>query len=255
MNKSIITALLIALTITGKSQTDEIPDISADRPGMATPPFILQPKKVQIETGFSYEKILFDNNFQETILYNSSLIRYGINRNSEIRLQTDYARVKTDSTNITGLNPLTIGAKLLILGAKGILPTTALLFNLTLPWIGEKRFRPENLAHSIYLLMQNDITKKLNVCYNIGIEYNGESPVPVEFAAICFGYSITDKFNMFIESYNWFFNNTKPDNFIDVGGAYLIGKNFQVDLSGNMNLQYIEKYFMINAGVSWRIPK
>src|ERR1035437_9506883 len=139
MNKSIITALLIALTITGKSQTDEIPDISADRPGIATPPFILQPKKVQIETGFSYEKILFDNNFQETILYNSSLIRYGINRNSEIRLQTDYARVKTDSTNITGLNPLTIGAKLLILGAKGILPTTALLFNLTLPWIGEKR--------------------------------------------------------------------------------------------------------------------
>jgi len=231
-----------------------MPDISADRPGMATPPSISQPREIQIETGFSYEKIRYENNFQETILYNSTLLRYGITKNSEIRIQTDFAQVKTDSSNITGFNPLTIGTKLLLMEEKGILPQTSFLFNLTLPWIGEKQFRPGNLAPSIYLLMQNDLTKKINVCYNIGIEYDGESPVPAEFAAICFGYGITGKLNGFIENYNWFSNRSKPENFIDLGFAYLIGKNLQIDLSANISIQDIEKYIMINSGVSWRIP-
>jgi len=114
MNKVIIIALLLSISFVSKSQTVELPDISADRPGMATTPFILQPQKLQIETGFSYKKIKIEKTFQETILYNSTLLRYGINQNSEIRLQTDYAQVKKDSLNIKGFNPLTIGTKLLV---------------------------------------------------------------------------------------------------------------------------------------------
>jgi len=255
MTKIIIGVFLLIISATCKSQTIELSDISADRPGMATPPAISQPKALQIETGFSYEKIKYENSFQETILYNTTLLRYGINQNSEIRLQTDYTQVKTDSLNITGFNPLTIGTKLFISEEKGILPKTSFLFNLTLPCFGEKNFRPENLTPSIYLLMQNNITKNLNVCYNIGIEYDGESANPTEFAAICFGYNITEKINGFIENYNWFSDFTKPENYIDLGCAYLIRKNIQLDLSGNMNLQDVEKYLMINFGVSWRIPK
>ena len=104
----------MAITISSKSQTNELPDISADRPGMSTNPFIAPSKKIQIETGFSYENDKRENLFQETTLYNSALFRYGLNKNSEIRLQTDYAKVKTDSISITGFNPLTVGTKLLI---------------------------------------------------------------------------------------------------------------------------------------------
>jgi hypothetical protein len=255
VNKSIFIILLVTLALNSKSQTTELPDISPDRPGVATPPFILQAKKIQIETGYSFEKIKSKNTFQETTLYNTSLFRYGINQNSEIRLQADYAQLKTDSLNITGFNPLTIGTKLLISEAKGILPKTSFLFNLTLPYFGEKNFRPENLTSSIYLLMQNDITKNLNTCYNIGLEYNGENSTPTEFAAISFGYNIIDKLSGFIENYNWFSKNTKPENYFDLGCAYLIGNNLQLDLSGNMNLQDFDNYFMINFGLSWRIPK
>lgn len=255
INKIIISIFLGLISIISKSQTIELPYFYADRPGMATPPFIAEPKYFQIETGFSYEKNQLEKPFQENILYNSTLLRYGINKNSEIRLQTDYARVKTDSVNIAGFNPLTIGTKLFISEANGILPKTSFLFNLTLPGFGEKNFRPKNLTPSIYLLMQNDITKKLNICYNIGIEYDGEKTDPIEFTAICLGYSFTDKLNGFIENYNWFSNKTKPENFIDFGFAYLLGKNIQLDLSGNTNVKDIRNYFMINFGFSWRITK
>jgi hypothetical protein len=255
INKIIIVVLLIIIALTGNSQTNEIPDISADRPGVATPPFIIQPKLFQIETGFSYEKITGENTYQETTLYNTSLLRYGIDQNSEIRLQTDYANVKTDSTSITGFNPLTLGTKVYISEQKGILPKTSFLFNLTLPGIGKTDFRTKYLSPSIYLLMQNDITEKLNICYNAGLEYDGIAPEPAEFAAICFGYSLIENLSGFVENYNWFLNKTKPQNYIDLGLSYLIGKNFQADIAGNMNLQDIENYYSINFGVSWRITK
>jgi len=220
---------------------------------MSTPPSVLQPKFFQIESGYSFEKIMDENIFQENILYNSTLLRYGINKKLEIRLQADYAQMKTDSLNIKGFNPLIVGTKILISESKGILPETSFLFNLTLPYFGDRNFRPKNLAPSYYFLMQNDITKKLNVCYNIGLEYDGESRIPAEFAAICFGYNITEKISISAENYNWFSNSAKPENFVDIGIAYIIKKNLQLDISGNMNLRSIEKYYMISFGVSWRI--
>jgi hypothetical protein len=115
LKKIIISStLLLLIAISSKSQTIQLPDISADRPGMATTPFILLPQKLQIETGFSFEKIQTKTTIQETTLYNSSLIRYGINENSESRLQMDYAHVKTDSFDIKGIIPLTIRTKLLV---------------------------------------------------------------------------------------------------------------------------------------------
>jgi len=252
MNKIIFVFFLFLISINCKSQTVEIPDIIPDRPGMTTGPFIVLPKKFQIETGFLYEKNMEDNTLGETILYNSTLLRFGINKNAEIRLQTDFAKVKTDSLNITGFNPLTIGTKILISESKGAIPQTSFLFNLTLPWVGRKEFRPANPAPSLFLLFENDI-KKWNICYNFGLQFDGESPAPSEFAGLCIAYNFTDKLSFFIENYNWFCGKTKPENYMDIGCAYIIAKNIQLDLSGNMNLQDIKHYYMVSFGVSWRI--
>jgi hypothetical protein len=175
LNKMYLFVLLLFASFAAKTQPSQLPDISADRPGMATPPSIIEPKCFQVETGFSFEKNKLEIPFQENILYNSTLLRYGINKNSEIRLQTDYARYKTDSVDITGFIPLTIGTQLIVSEEKGIIPKISILLNFTLPFFGEKNFRPKKLSPSIYLLLQNDILDKLNVCYNIGIEYDGET--------------------------------------------------------------------------------
>jgi hypothetical protein len=255
IHKIIIPGLLIFILNVCKSQTNEIPDISADRPGMSTPPSLVEPGSFQIETGFSYEENRLSKPDQDNTHFNSTLFRFGINKNSEIRFQTDYIKIKTDSVKIRGFNPFSLGTKLLISDARGILPKTSFLFNLTLPYFGEKKLRPNNFAPSIFLLMQNDLTEKINICYNVGLIYDGVSPNPMKFAALCIGYGITDKLNAFIENYNLWQNLTNSVYFIDFGFAYIIGKNIQLDFSGNMNLQNIENYYMINFGVSWRIPK
>jgi hypothetical protein len=252
---ALICLLLASIPVICNSQTTEIPDISADRPGVATSPAIVPLKSFQIETGFSYEKIICREYTQETTSFNSVLLRYGMSQSSEIRFQTDYLRVKTDSLSTTGFDPVSIGTKIGISKARGIMPKTSLLFNLLLPYFGERTFRPEEMAPSLYLLMQNEITKKTTICYNIGIEYNGGSSAPAAFAALCLGYSLTEKLSTFVESYNWFCSGSKPETYLDLGCAWIIRKNLQADISGNFNLQDIENYYMINVGIAWRIPQ
>jgi hypothetical protein len=253
MKKFLLFLFLLLLSCTGLAQTDEIPDITADRPGMATPANIMLPLKLQIESGSSYERSNAKDNFFENIYFNSTLLRFGINRNAEIRLQTDLLRARSDNKKDFGLNPLTLGTKVLLFKGRGVLPMTSVMMNVTLPWIGDKAFRPAHLSPSVYLLMQNDITDKLNVCYNFGAMYDEQQETANVFFALCLSYGITERFSAFVENYNWFASGAPPSNNIDLGFALVLHKNVQLDLSGNLNLQDLNNYFMINFGVAWRI--
>lgn len=256
MNRILFLIFLTFTVAAGKSQS-LVPDFSADRPGMATPTNIMMPLKFQIESGFSFERSGSAGAKQDYILFNSSLLRFGIDKNAEIRLQTDVAQLKTDSVNLTGMNPLTLGVKLKIFGKSRsfLLPQASVLMNVTLPWLGKKEFRPVHPIPSVFLLMQNDITQKLNVCYNFGVQYDEESAAPVEFFALCFGYGFNDKFSAFIENYNYFASASGPVNSFDAGCAWMVAKNVQLDVSGNLNCQDFKHYFMLNCGVAWRILK
>jgi hypothetical protein len=255
MNRIVIGIVLVAMTASVFSQSVELPDMTPDRPGFATSPFLVCPKHFQIETGSAYERASGSHTIQELILFNTFLARYGINKILEVRLQSDFAKVKTDSTSKMGFSLITAGAKLLIYRGKGIIPMTSLMVDLTFPFSDDEFFKPESPMPSFYLLMQNDITEKINISYNFGMDFIDGYSVPIEFAAICFEYDFTQNLITFIESYNWFASGALPKNFIDVGGAYLITKNIQLDMSVSMSMQDFTNYFMINGGVSWRIPR
>jgi hypothetical protein len=143
---------------------------------------------------------------------------------------------------------------------------------MTMPFTEEKVFKENGQMPlpSFYLLMQNDITKRFNISYNFGMEFNKTysdtsdiglvsvirerySP-PVEFAVISLDYDITRHLTTFVESYNWFGTGKLPKNFIDIGCAYMIGNNIQLDLSVSMSLQDFRNYFMISGGFAWMIP-
>jgi hypothetical protein len=249
--------VILFLSLAGAlwAQNDEIPDISADRPGVATPVVIVLPHKFQIETGSSFERSNAADNYFENIYFNSSLLRFGINPNAEIRIQTDFLMARIQNSKAIGLNPLTIGTKVMIYYGNRILPATSVLLNLTMPCIGKNEFRPNHLSPAFYVLMQKDITPKLNLCLNFGAKYDDLNTVADELFALSFGYSITEKFSAFIESYNYFAPGWQPYNGFDLGFAYVIGKNIQLDLSENMNFQDLNNYYMINFGFSWRIMK
>jgi hypothetical protein len=234
-----------------KSQTTDLPDISSDRPGMATPPSIAFAKKLQLETAASYEKNNINNSFIDIISYNSSLLRYGINKISEVRLQGDYINLDDNGSKTSGFTSLTVGSKIHISDNFGYFPQTSLLLNITLPYFGN--FHPKHLAPSMYLLMQEGITRKISICYNIGFEFDGENSVPSVFNAISLGFSLSSKLSAFIENYEWFSSKISSDIFMDCGFAYLLKKNLQLDISGGGVISGNNKYYYTSLGLSWRI--
>ena len=152
-----------------------------------------------------------------------------------------------------GFNPITIGTKIKLLEQQRVLPNFSLLFNLTLPFIGKYEFRPENTAPSFYFLMANDISETVNLCYNYGMIWDGNSSVPTHFYAVSLSANLNDKLSMFIESYGFVIQKANPDLYIDAGLAYLLTDNFQIDLTIAGHLNDFKDYYLFNIGMAWEI--
>ncbi|MCX6258625.1 MAG: transporter [Bacteroidia bacterium] len=246
MNRLILLFALGLCFLVSFSQNSGDTIIVPDRPGMSTPPFLIPARTLEIESGYSFERTIDPK--QISVLYNTSLFRYGLNPNCEIRLQVNYSGFKDSLNYFEGFDPLTIGSKLLIFEGQGAIPRTSFLFNLTLPGFGYKEFRPANPVPSAYLLMQNDFSDDLNLCYNLGMEWADKSSEVSYFAAVCLGYNISDKLSCFAESYSYFEKSSDAACFADAGLLYLLNNNLQIDISGNIDLIKPSNYYMLSFG-------
>ena len=68
---------------------DELPTISADRPGALTGTDVMSRYKLQWETGVGYEST---TDGPHTLTLNNTLLRFGLFENAEIRVGTDLQR-------------------------------------------------------------------------------------------------------------------------------------------------------------------
>jgi hypothetical protein len=240
------------------AQTKDSTPFVPDRPGFATPPDIIHKNVFEVEEGIQYENsrdgIIRNQNF----LFSSVLLRYGLLENAEIRIETDFAYNITDGVNHTvvyGFNPITIGTKVKLLEQQGVVPNFSLLFNLTLPFIGKDEFRPDNAAPSFYLLMANDLSEIVNLCYNYGMIWDGSSSDPTHFYAVCLGVNLTDELSTFIEGYGFLNHTAKPEFYIDAGFAYLVTDHLQVDLTTAGHLNSFKDYYLLNIGFAWEMNR
>ena len=250
--------LFLFLCSTVSAQTNDSIPFVPDRPGFATPPDIIPKNVFEFEEGIQFENstdgIIRNQNF----LFSSVLLRYGLLENAEIRVQTDFAYNITDGANhsvVYGFNPVTIGTKIKLKEQQGLIPNFSLLFNLTLPFIGKNEFRPDNTAPSFYLLMANDLSEAVNLCYNYGMIWDGSSSIPTHFYAVCLSVNLNEKLSTFAEEYGFFNQTTKPEFYMDAGFAYMITDHLQADITAAGYLNSFKDYFLLNIGFAWEINR
>ncbi len=241
------------------AQTEDFTEFSADRPGVATPPDVLSSGKFQLENGIQYSNFLTEDIRNENYLFSSLLVRYGLMKGVELHLETNYAyNIEKDSSGTSvdaGLTPLIIGTKIKIIGQHKVIPNLSFVFNLTLPISGNREFTPKNPAPSFYLLMSNNLSEKLNLCYNYGIAWDGNSSIPVHFYAVCLGIRLNNKWNVFVEGYGYSAVDIFSLFYMDTGLAYMINDHLQADVSLTGSLSTPCDFFMAGMGIAWKIPK
>jgi len=256
--------LLLFATIhaqeTSDTNTIDSGVIVTDRPDQTESPTLVPKGLIQVETGFKYEAITADNLESNTTTFNTTLVRYGLLDNLELRLGIDIAETKNSIRTLnledkfSGLSPLYLGFKIGITEEKGALPKIGFIGGVFLPFTAATAYKPEGTGGDFRLSLEHTLSKNWTFAYNFGAAWNGDSSTISYVYTSALGYSITDKLGCFLEIYGNFPESDRANHLLDGGFTYLVSNTIQLDLSGGTGLNTNQDFF-ISTGISFRLPK
>jgi hypothetical protein len=228
----------------------QIEPIQADRPDQTETPYLVPCGMIQVETGFSFQK---NDAISNTNILPSTLWKYGLNENFELRLITSYTSENNQNETISGVNPILIGCKIKISDEKGFVPKTSFIGHFSIPKLATKAFQGDFYAPKFRFVMQHTLSNKATLSYNLGAEWDGFSAEPTFIYTLTSGFSLTDKIGFYAETFGFAPQNDIANHSFDGGITYLINDNFMLDLSSGFGItkNAPKKYFAL--GFSFRI--
>ena len=102
--------------------------IQTDRPDQTESTSITPKSNLQLESGFFYEKT--DTELRN-ISYPTLLIKYGVNKNLELRAGTDFNSETVYQERNSGISPITLGFKAKLMEERKLMPSLAFLGQVT----------------------------------------------------------------------------------------------------------------------------
>jgi len=246
--KSKLLLLFMFFYCMGFSQ--EIEPLQADRPDQTETPALVPKGMFQAETGFTFQK---NDDSSKTNSLPSTLWKYGVNENFELRLITEFVSETTNGETISGLNPIYVGCKIKIAEEKGIWPKTSFIGHILLPKAASSAFKADFYAPEFRFVMQHTLSDKISFSYNLGAEWDGLTPDATFIYTITSGYSFTKKLGLYVELFGFAPQNDIANHSFDGGFTYLINNNFMVDLSSGIGITNNAPDHYVALGFSFRI--
>lgn len=224
--------------------------LEADRPDQTETPAIVPKGMFQAENGFTFQK---NDSESTTFSLPSTLWKYGVNENFELRLITEFVLEKNRLEKSTGLLPIFIGFKVKLTDEKGIVPKTSFIAHIGLPKAASSNYKIDYLAPEFRFTMQHTLSDKLNLGYNLGAEWDGFSIEPTFIYTLTTGYSITKRLGSYIEFFGFLPQNNRANHNFDGGFTYLINNNFMIDCSSSIGITNNAPKHYFALGFSFRI--
>ncbi len=249
-----------ASTFLWSQEKKELEPLITDRPDQTESPSVVPKNFLQVETGAFYESFKTNNIKTEDFTFNTTLLRYGLLDNLELRLGWDFVEGKTKVNGNTlnnvssGFNPLLLGVKTSIAKENGCFPEIGLLGHLYLPFTASTDYKPETTGVDFRLAFAHTLSENSSLSYNLGAAWGNDSPEASYVYTIAFGQSITNRLGAYTELYGDLPENSKANHLWDAGLTYLINNNVQLDATVGSSITKGQD-ILISAGISFRIPK
>jgi hypothetical protein len=242
--------LIIVLIVSNSIYSQTLEPIQADRPDQTETPAIVPKGMFQAETGFTFQK---NDAFSKSFSLPSTLWKYGVNDNFELRLITEFLSDEINKEKIKGFTPVYLGFKVKLVDEKGIVPKTSFIGHISLPNASSKEFKTEFFAPEFRFVMQHTLSEKISFSYNLGAEWDGFSAEPTFIYTNAIGYSITEKLGSYIEIFGFIPQKENSNHSFDGGITYLINPNFMLDLSSGIGISKNAPKNYFAFGFSFRI--
>lgn len=256
----LIILFLILSSINLFSQTKS-QNLVTDRPDKTESAIVVPINSYQIETGFVFHKQKFvENNNEvenENLIFASTLFRYGVTENIELRFGGEYLSGKSTVLHSTkfidGIQGLFLGSKMQLQKDEKIISDAAIIARIDLPF-GNLNLRPDRFEPSLILSLAQNINENFSLGVNFGLFDNSKIDQYTYFYSTSLGISLTEKIGLFIELYGDIFKNLSPVHNFDFGITYLHLPNLQLDFSTGTILVGDNTEYFGGLGIALRLP-
>lgn len=258
--KQIVLALLTTLLSLPILAQEERPELITDRPDATESPSVVPQGAIQIETGALFTSFEEDLLQTQTLTYNTTLLRYGLFDNLELRLGWNAVEQSNKTTGDdlatieSGLSPLLLGMKVNIAQEKGWLPTIGLVGHLFLPFTASEDFKPQHTSIDFRFAFDHTLLESSSIAYNLGAQWEADSLGAAYVYTLAYGYSITDSFGFYAELYGDLPEKKRSNHYWDAGVTYLILPNLQLDATIGTSITKGQD-LLLSGGFSYRIFK
>lgn len=253
-------AQIAFITFSFAQNANDIEALVTDRPDATESSSTVGKGALQIETGGLYESFVENSVKSENYTYNTTLIRYGILDNLELRLGWDFVegitKINGNKLNnvASGLSPLLLGVKIDIAEEKDGVPEIAFIGHIFPIFSASADFRPENTAVDFRFSLSHTLSEKSSLGYNIGAEWGNDSPEAAAIYTISYGYSLSDKFGFYLELYGDLPEDNSANHYWDAGLTYLASNDLQFDIYAGTSITEGQD-LLLGLGLSYRIRK
>ena len=238
----------------------ERPELITDRPDATEAPSVVVRGALQIESGALFTSFEDDVLQTNTTTYNTTLLRFGLLENLELRLGWNFVEQRNKLSTAqeefiqSGLSPLLLGMKVNITQEKGWLPTIGLIGHLFLPFTASDDFKPQNTSVDFRFAFDHTLSDSSSIAYNLGAQWEADTPGAAYIYTLAYGYSITDSFGLYAELYGDMPENNSANHYWDAGLTYLVLPNLQLDATVGTSITEGQDV-LVSAGFSYRIFK
>lgn len=259
MKKILQLIILIAvLPVVSKAQSKD-DEMETDRPSNTLTPEIVKKGRIQVEAGVRREHDVDEGMRHDTYFYPTALVKYGVSKKLEVRVtveeEVDYDYVPDKQRSAVGVEPIKLGLKYNLFDEKGALPKTSVMARASIPKAASEDFKGDFVAPWFRLLMQNKLTDKLELSYNVGAQWKDDDVHGKLFYSITPQLELSEKLKVFAEFYSKVSKENPASTGADGGFLFKVNKNLQLDISAGAGLSKAENDNFVELGVSFRFPK
>ena len=262
VNKT-LTLTLISLNsafLLFSQQNKNTEPLVTDRPDQTEASSTVGKGTLQIETGGLYESFEENNTKSINYTYNTTLIRYGILNNLELRLGWDFiegvTKVNGDKLNnvISGFSPLLLGIKIDLAEEKEGMPEIALVGHVFPVFTASTDYKPETTGVDFRFSLSHTLSEKSSLGYNLGAQWGNDSPEATFIYTVAYGYSLDNKIGFYAELYGDLPEDNSANHFWNSGFTYLASNDLQFDMYAGTSITKGQD-LLLGMGLSYRICK
>ena len=235
-------------------------------------------KVLQIEADYNYDKFNFDysqsrldlNANAKLLALPSLTVSYGVSEKIEISYFSGISAVVTNGNitillnqerklitnkNIIGIGTSGFGFKLGAIREKGLRPSLNIENDLSMPFLGDPIFRPDNLGYNLSLNFHNTFSDLFDISYSAGNSWSGfdSSPYATQQYSFNPGFTFSDNLSANVNLFGYFNRKSSPLNKFSIGISYDFDDNNSVEITGGSAFEKTNKYYFLGLSGTFLI--